>query len=129
MYNLLASNRPKQQEDIKLRVLRLLEDNPNMSTRQIAKLVGISNGSTYYCIKALIKKGFIKIGNFSASNNKRKYIYIITPAGIYEKTLLTANFLKRKVVEYNNLKNEIKQLEEELNKSKKEENSFSKQIY
>ena len=65
----MASRRSQKQEEISFRVLRLLSDNPDMSTRKIADIVGISNGSTYYCINALIHKGMIKLGNFRSSKN------------------------------------------------------------
>ena len=68
----MASRRGQKQEEISFRVLRLLSDNPDMSTRQIANIVGISNGSTYYCINALIHKGMIKLGNFRSSKNKKE---------------------------------------------------------
>ena len=110
----MASRRQQQQEDVRLRVLRLLNENPEMSTREIANLVEISNGSTYYCIHAMIKKGMIKLGNFKSSSNKRRYAYILTPTGIYEKTILTTKFLRRKLQEYEDLKNEIQELEKEI---------------
>lgn len=110
----MASRREQNQEDTRLRVLRLISENPGLSTRKIAKLVGISNGSTYYCINAMIHKGMIKLGNFRSSKNKRKYAYNITPNGIYEKTILTARFLQRKLEEFENLKNEIDDLEKEV---------------
>ena len=109
----MASKRSQQQEEIRLRILRLLNENSNLSTRKIAKLVGISNGSTYYCINALIERGMVKIGNFSSSNNKRNYAYFLTPQGIYEKSILTSKFLKRKIQEYKDLKYEIEELENE----------------
>ena len=110
----MASRREQNQEDIRLRVLRLLSENPELSTRQIANIVGISNGSTYYCINAMIHKGMIKLGNFRSSKNKKKYVYNLTPSGIYEKTILTAKFLRRKLQEYEDLKKEIDDLEKEV---------------
>ena len=110
----MASRRNQFKEEISFRILRLLNENPDMSTRQIADIVGISNGSTYYCINALIYKGMIKLGNFKSSKHKNRYAYILTPRGIYEKTILTAKFLKRKHEEYEALKKEIKGLEKEL---------------
>ena len=73
----------------------------------LSSSLGISNGSSYYCIKALIEKGFVKLENFKSSENKRHYSYILTKKGIIEKTILTADFLKRKKVEYNQIKDEI----------------------
>ena len=101
-------------KDVRTRVLRLLKDNPEMSTRQIAVAVGISNGAAYYCVKALLAKGLIKLGNFTTSPHKGRYAYILTARGIKEKTKLTANFLERKLQEFEELRNEIKLLEDEV---------------
>ena len=111
----MASRREQIQDDTRLRVLRLLNDNPKLSTREIAKIVGISNGSTYYCVNAMIEKGMIKIGNFNKSQNKKKYAYFLTPRGIYEKSFLASKFLKRKLQEYKDLKREIEEIETEVN--------------
>lgn len=116
----MASKRNQFQEEVKFRVLRLLNNNPSMTTREIAKIVGISNGSSYYCINALIAKGMIKLKNFKKHNNKSRYAYILTPRGLYEKTILTAKFLHSKLQEYEDLKKEIEELEKEVEKSKDE---------
>lgn len=92
----------------------LLSENPKISTRQIANLVGVSNGKAYYCISALIEKGFVKAHNFSKSHNKTSYFYQLTPRGLREKTLLTAKFLERKLEEFEDLKAEIEKLEGDL---------------
>ena len=84
-----------------------------MSSRQVAEAVGISNGSAYYVLTALIEKGLIKLGNFKKSSKKGQYIYLLTPKGIREKSILTHNFIERKRKEYINLKGEIEALEEE----------------
>ena len=110
----MASRRKEQQEDVRFRVLRLLNENPELSTRQIAEEVGISNGSAYYCLNALLQKGMVKLGNFAASEHKGRYAYILTPRGIREKAVLTARFLERKVQEYDDLKREISVLEKEV---------------
>ena len=110
----MASRREEQQEDIRFRVLRLLTDNPQMSTRDIANAVGISNGAAYYCLSALVEKGLLKLGNFTASKHKGRYVYILTPRGMREKGVLTANFLKRKRSEYEALRREIAALEDEV---------------
>lgn len=110
----MASRREEQQENVQYRVLRLLNENPEMSTREIADAVGISNGSAYYCLNALMQKGLIKLGNFRSSPNKGRYAYVLTPRGIREKTVLTAKFLKRKLLEYEDLKREIAILEDEV---------------
>ncbi len=110
----MAGSRKKTQEDVHFRVLRLLQENPEMSQRDLAKAVGISVGGAHYCLNALMEKGLIKIGNFSAAANKRRYAYILTPKGIAEKSALTGRFLKRKMAEYEALKAEIETLQVEM---------------
>ena len=85
-----------------------------MSTRQIADLVGISNGSAYYVLKSLIEKGFVKLENFKQNPRKAQYAYLLTPSGIREKSSLARGFIKRKRQEYVDLKNEIEALEQEV---------------
>ncbi|MDP4032427.1 MAG: MarR family EPS-associated transcriptional regulator [Pseudorhodobacter sp.] len=96
-----------QREDLRFRILRLLQDNPEMSHRQIAKALGVSSGGVNYCVNALIDKGMVKVRNFRASNNKLRYAYMLTPNGIAEKAALTGRFLKRKMAEYEALRAEI----------------------
>ena len=114
----MASKRKQLQEELNFKVLRLLNENPKMTTRAVAQETGVSNGSAYYCINALVQKGMIKLRNFKNHKNKSRYIYKLTPSGIYEKTILTAKFLQTKLNEYENLKKEIKELEEEIYKTK-----------
>jgi len=85
-----------------------------MSQRDIAVAVGISVGGVHYCLNALIEKGLVKLGNFSAAEDKRRYAYILTPKGLSEKAALTSRFLKRKMEEYEALKAEIASLQDEL---------------
>lgn len=113
----MAGSRKTTQEDVHFRVLRLLEENPEMSQRDLAQAVGISVGGAHYCLNALVEKGLIKIGNFSAARDKRRYAYILTPKGIAEKSALTGRFLKRKMAEYEALKAEIEALQVELQPS------------
>ena len=75
-----------------MRVMRLLDENPSISTRNIARSVGISNGAAYYCVTALIDKGFVKLKNFTQSKTKANYIYELTPRGIRTKAALTVYF-------------------------------------
>ena len=84
-----------------------------MSTRQVVGAVGISNGSAYYVLTALVDKGLVKLGNFRKNPRKGQYAYILTPKGIREKSLLTHNFIERKREEFEVLRSEIKALEEE----------------
>ena len=94
--------------------MRLLDEDPSISTRGIAQKVGISNGAAYYCVTALVEKGFVKLKNFAKSKAKSNYIYELTPRGIRAKAVLTVSFLERKRHEYDDLKEEIALLEHEL---------------
>ena len=93
--------------------MRLISQNPEMSSRQVADEVGISNGSAYYVLTALVEKGFVKLGNFKNNPRKGQYAYLLTPKGIREKSLLTHSFIERKREEFQLLQDEIKALEEE----------------
>lgn len=119
----MAGQRSKVQEDVRFRVLRLLHDNPELSQRDLAKAVGISNGSAHYLLSALLDKGLIKLGNFTAAQDKRRYAYILTPKGMAEKAAITKRFLERKVQEYHALKAEIETLKDELGDAVTPENS------
>ena len=89
-------------------VLRKIKNKPNSSQRELAEELGFSLGKLNYCLRALNNKGFVKIENFAKSPNKLKYIYVLTPKGISEKTKLTVNFMKRKMKEYDDLKRDLK---------------------
>ena len=102
------------QEDVHFRVLRLLQENPEMSQRNLAHSVGISVGGAHYVLNALLEKGLIKIGNFTAAADKRRYAYILTPKGLAAKAAITREFLSRKITEYEALKAEIDSLRDEL---------------
>ena len=110
----MASRRKEYQEDTKLRVIQMISNNPQMTSRELAEKVGISNGSAYYLLTSLIDKGFIKLSNFKENSQKTKYSYILTPKGIREKSLITSNFLVRKKQEFEALKKEIDSFEEAL---------------
>lgn len=110
----MASKRTKLQEDTRFRVLRLLQENPEMSQRELAEAVGVSVGGMHYVLNALIDKGLVKLGNFTASEDKRRYAYVLTPKGIARKAALTRAFLVRKMEEYEALKQEIEALSAEL---------------
>ena len=109
----MSSRRSQFQEDTYFRVLRMLQDNPDMTQREIAEKLGISTSGLNYCLKALIDKGWVKMQNFSQSRNKFGYIYVLTPQGIAEKALLTGRFLRRKLEEYEALRVEIDALSAE----------------
>ena len=110
----MASRREQHQEDVRLRVMRLIDENSEMSSRQIADKVGIANGSAYYVLTALVKKGFVKLENFKNSQRKGQYSYLLTPKGIREKSLLTHRFIGRKRQEFDALRAEIESLEKEV---------------
>ena len=111
----MTSRRSQLQEDTYFRVLRMLQDNPDMTQREIAEKLGISTSGLNYCLKALIDKGWVKVHNFSQSKNKFGYIYVLTPQGIAEKAMLAGRFLKRKMTEYEQLQSEIEALKTEIN--------------
>ena len=102
------------QIDTEYTLLKILKDNPEMTQRQLSAELGLSLGKTNYVIKALIDKGWLKLNNFKRSDKKLGYIYLLTPTGISEKTVLAQNFLRRKSDEYNRLKEEIEKLRNEL---------------
>ncbi len=101
------------QEDNYFRIMRILQENPDLTQRELADLLGMSVGGLNYCLNALIDRGFVKMGNFHKSKNKFKYIYMLTPQGIAEKMALTSRFLRRKMEEYEALKVEIDSLRSE----------------
>ena len=101
-------------KEVRFRVMRLLEEEPHLSQRDIAARLNISLGIVNYCLRALVDKGQVKIRNFRAAGNKLRYAYILTPKGIAAKTALTGDFLRRKMAEYEALKAEIDALENEL---------------
>tara|TARA_X000000950_G_scaffold229307_2_gene277148 strand:- start:18928 stop:19272 length:345 start_codon:yes stop_codon:yes gene_type:complete len=101
-------------EDARLRVMRLIKNNPGISSRKIAELVGVSNGSAYYIINALVKKGLVKFENFSKNPKKKQYVYLLTPEGLKQKYKLTLSFVSRKRLEFQSLREEINLLENEL---------------
>ena len=91
--------------------MKIINQNPKMTSREIAQMVGISNGSAYYLLTSLIDKGFVKLSNFKESSQKVGYLYLLTPKGIREKSLLTQSFIIRKNKEYEILKEELIELE------------------
>ena len=110
----MASRRKEFQEDAKFRVFQIINENPQLTTREIAQKVGISNGSAYYLLTSLINMGFVKLSNFKNNSQKIKYSYLLTPKGIREKSFITSKFLERKKQEYELLKKEISELEQDL---------------
>ena len=101
-------------DEIQLRVLRLLEQNPHLTQRQLSAELGVSLGKTHYIVKSLIDVGLIKLDNFQRSKNKLGYVYLLTPKGIAEKAAITVRFLARKQDEYKRLEQEIEVLKSEV---------------
>ena len=101
-------------DELRLRVLRTLEANPELSQRQLAAELGVSLGGVNYALKALIERGFVKAENFRKSGNKVAYLYVLTPRGVAEKASLATAFLGRKLAEYEVLKQEIEALKGEV---------------
>ena len=109
----LHSQKTGSRDELRLKVLRALEANPELSQRQLAAELGVSLGGVNYALKALIERGFVKVDNFRKSGRKAAYLYLLTPKGIVEKTSLAAAFLGRKLEEYEVLKLEIEALKGE----------------
>ncbi len=101
-------------QELEYRVLKILEQHPDLTQRQVAEELGISLGKTHYLVKSLIDVGWVKFGNFQRSDNKWGYAYLLTPMGIIEKAAITARFLVRRQREHAQLQEEIVQLQEEV---------------
>ena len=106
-------------DDIHLRVLKIIESSPQITQRELADELGVSLGKANYCLKSLIDKGWLKARNFKNNRNKMAYAYLLTPAGIEEKAAMTIDFLRRKMDEYEALKQEIEQLKSEVQSREK----------
>ena len=104
--------------ELEYRALKILEQQPDLTQRQLAKELGISLGKTHYLVKSLIDVGWVKLDNFQKSDNKWGYAYLLPPMGISEKAAITARFLVRKRDEYSALHDEIEQLQEEVRQQK-----------
>ncbi len=101
-------NKSRRNSEDHLDLMRAIKKKPHLSQRDMAKELGFSLGKLNYCLTELKKKGFVKMNNFSKSQDKLRYFYVLTPSGIAAKTRLTINFMKRKMKEYDELKKEIK---------------------
>src|SRR3954468_11769567 len=104
-------------DEIRYRILKVLEAEPQASQRRIADELGISLGRVNFCVQALIQKGLVKANNFRNNTNKRAYLYHLTPRGMEEKAKVTARFLKIKLDEYEALKRELEELQREAESS------------
>ena len=110
----MTTQRNKLREDVQFRILRLLQDNPEMSQRELAKAVGLSTGGIHYVLNALLDKGLLKIENSTTTEDKRRYAYVLTSEGMASKANLTKRFLIRKMADYDLLKAEIDEVFEDL---------------
>jgi EPS-associated MarR family transcriptional regulator len=96
------------------RLLDLVEQRRATNQREISSDLGISLGKTHYLISSLVNRGLIKIDNFRHSKNKKGYVYLLTPKGVKEKLVITREFLRRKEIDFNRIRNEIKELRKEI---------------
>ncbi len=110
----MTTQRDKLREDVQFRILRLLQDNPEMSQRELAKAVCVSTGGIHYVLNALLDKGLLKMENVTAAKDKRRYAYVLTRRGKAAKADLTMRFLMRKIADYELLKAEIDEVCEDL---------------
>lgn len=112
--NIVSDRLEQQREEVRFRVLRLIESNPEISQRELADELGVSLGQINYQLKALKERGLIKVGNFIRSDNKLAYIYLLTPKGVADKLAITKRFLVRKRQEFELMKAELEELEQEV---------------
>ena len=110
----LASFHDLRRNEAQLRLLRYVSEHPDASTRKIARAIGVSNGSAFYLLKALVEKGLLKVRRFTASEKKSRYIYVLTPAGVSERANLTVEFLAIKRKEYTALRDEISLMKKDI---------------
>jgi len=110
----MTTRRQTASDDTLFWTLKLLQENPGVTQRTLAKEVGINVSSINFCLKALIDKGWVKMGNFSNNPNKLGYAYLLTPTGVVEKAALTKRFLQRKMAEYDKLRQDIAALQLEV---------------
>lgn len=106
-------------DETQYKVMRLLEANPRMSQRDVARELGVSLGKVNYLLRALVQKGWIKASNFKNSQNKAAYMYLLTPRGVEEKARLTLQFLQIKMREYETLRIEIEQMSQDVGRRKR----------
>jgi EPS-associated MarR family transcriptional regulator len=104
-------------EETHYRLMRLIEVNPELSQRDVARELGVSLGKVNYCLRGLVSRGWIKAANFKNSRNKAAYVYLLTPRGIEQKARLTVQFLRMKMNEYERLRVEIEQMRREAEAS------------
>ena len=116
-----TSSSESKRAEVRLRVLRALEENPELTQRQLAEELGISLGGVNYALKALVEGGLVRMNNFSGSDHKVSYLYVLTRSGIAEKAALASALLSRKLEEYELLMTEIGVLRREVELSERSE--------
>lgn len=102
--------------EIRLKLLKLLENEPELTQRAMNERMGVSLGKINYCISALVEKGLIRVERFKKHKQKSAYIYRLTPKGLEELASLTLSFLKMRLKDYDLIKQEIKILSEQIKK-------------
>ena len=107
------------EQELQYKILKIFQDNPEISQRVLAKQLGISLGKANYCVRALISRSLVKVKRFKSSNNKFAYVYLLTPGGVEEKARVTLRFLRNKIQEYESMKKEIRALKLEVAALKK----------
>lgn len=108
------SSKALRQQEAEFRIMQAIAANPQISQRELAAELGLSLGRAHYCLSALVKIGWVKVGNFAICGKKRQYAYILTPSGLAHKAAMTGEFLRRKIEEYETLRLEIEQLNRDL---------------
>lgn len=102
------------EDEIHYKLLKVLEENPDVTQRELAARLGISLGKANYCLRALMSKGWVKMDNFRRNPSKMGYVYLLTPRGIEEKARFAVRFLRYKLQEFDALKSEIERLRLEV---------------
>jgi EPS-associated MarR family transcriptional regulator len=113
----VGSNVEQMNSEISYRVLKILEEEPQITQRALAERLGVSLGKANYCLKALVRKGFIKARNFKNNGRKIQYVYVLTPRGVQERMAVTLEFLRRKSDEFDEIRREIDRLSAAIRKS------------
>jgi len=104
-------------DEVRYNLLQLLEENPAMSQRDVARHLGMSLGRVNFCLQALVQKGLLEATNFKNNRRKLAYSYFLTPRGIQEKARVTARFLKKKIQEYAELRAYIARIRDDVNRN------------
>jgi EPS-associated MarR family transcriptional regulator len=107
---------PNFEQEVRYRILKILATEPHISQREMSRRMGISLGKTNYVLSVLAEKGIIKMKRLKNAHQKIPYVYQLTPRGLEQKARITARFLKRKLLEYEEIKSQIKEIASEAEK-------------